>query len=667
MADQTKTILLDVQINQSDANKQLVATEKNLLELKKAQADLTKEYKAGKITQDQYVESNLKLQRAITKENDQKRTLTKLISTESNSRDALKLKVSQLTKEYDNLNTKTAEGAKRADQLQKELTQLNAEITKSSKSAGLFKDQIGNYPDQFNKIGSSIATATNEVQPFGVSVQGATASMAKFVTPAGAALGVLSLLGAAYASSATGARDLEFASNQLSAATGILSNRFAELITSADTPEGEGFFSQLTFAALAYLDTSLAVEARVKALAQEQIKNLEISRAFAQGAAKEDERRAEQARRIRDDENASLDERLQKSKEIDAILSQSAQRSTIVIQAQINAIKQSTTAYEKNREAQLQVAQLEAEISDKQEEITGKLTENVTARRAILKLAQEQRDLDAAVARADQRLGIAPGGIIKPIERQGETAEEIVEAQNTQKLITQALFDEGQIRFNINEKMNADLLKANEQFYKEDAAAKQHSVELKAKSDQAALQVTSNVLGAATSLFEQNTEEYKVLATAQTLIDTYVGAQRSYNALAGIVPAGPALGAAAAAAAIIAGLARVAAINDVQFAEGGWTGPGSKYQPAGVVHANEYVVPAHIVNSPAAQPHLAAMESMRTGFADGGFVPSQMANPYQMAQITANAIKNMPAPIVSWTEGRIIGRRVEVREQISKR
>ena len=30
--------------------------------------------------------------------------------------------------------------------------------------------------------------------------------------------------------------------------------------------------------------------------------------------------------------------------------------------------------------------------------------------------------------------------------------------------------------------------------------------------------------------------------------------------------------------------------NDVGYSEGGWTGPGSKYQPAGVVHADEFVV-----------------------------------------------------------------------------
>lgn len=79
------------------------------------------------------------------------------------------------------------------------------------------------------------------------------------------------------------------------------------------------------------------------------------------------------------------------------------------------------------------------------------------------------------------------------------------------------------------------------------------------------------------------------------------------------------------------GLANIAAIASQpipEFAEGGYTGRGIGYRDgtgeevAGVVHANEYVVPKHIVHS---NPDMiATLEAMRTGkrgFADGGFVP----------------------------------------------
>ena len=59
------------------------------------------------------------------------------------------------------------------------------------------------------------------------------------------------------------------------------------------------------------------------------------------------------------------------------------------------------------------------------------------------------------------------------------------------------------------------------------------------------------------------------------------------------------------------------------FAEGGFTGPGTKYQPAGVVHAGEYVFSAETVNKIGAgnleQLHRAA-KSGATGYARGGMV-----------------------------------------------
>jgi TP901 family phage tail tape measure protein len=55
------------------------------------------------------------------------------------------------------------------------------------------------------------------------------------------------------------------------------------------------------------------------------------------------------------------------------------------------------------------------------------------------------------------------------------------------------------------------------------------------------------------------------------------------------------------------------------FAEGGYTGSGGKYEPAGIVHKGEYVIPANIVSR---YPELVAMlEKLRLkGYAEGGLV-----------------------------------------------
>lgn len=52
------------------------------------------------------------------------------------------------------------------------------------------------------------------------------------------------------------------------------------------------------------------------------------------------------------------------------------------------------------------------------------------------------------------------------------------------------------------------------------------------------------------------------------------------------------------AASIIAGLGTsMAAFMTAGFADGGYTGAGGKYEPAGIVHRGEYVMPADVVNS----------------------------------------------------------------------
>ena len=171
------------------------------------------------------------------------------------------------------------------------------------------------------------------------------------------------------------------------------------------------------------------------------------------------------------------------------------------------------------------------------------------------------------------------------------------------------------------------------------------------------------------SLFDRQSAEYKAFATAQTLISTYATAQQAYAAA--FVPptvASPALAAINVGLAIATGLANLAAIHGVQFAEGGWTGPGGKWDAVGIVHADEYVTPKRVRHMPEAQPHLMALERMRLrGYADGGLVTNSISGPINQQLEMVNIIKNMPAPVVSVKEITTKTNRVRVKESISKR
>ena len=74
----------------------------------------------------------------------------------------------------------------------------------------------------------------------------------------------------------------------------------------------------------------------------------------------------------------------------------------------------------------------------------------------------------------------------------------------------------------------------------------------------------------------ENEKQFKIgkaAAKAQAVIDTIASAQSAYKSLAGIPVVGPALGAVAAGAAVVAGMKRVQQINSQQM--GGGSVPAS--------------------------------------------------------------------------------------------
>lgn len=188
-----------------------------------------------------------------------------------------------------------------------------------------------------------------------------------------------------------------------------------------------------------------------------------------------------------------------------------------------------------------------------------------------LKLRQlnEQKDLML-------RLGLET----KDIDFQIQT-----EILNNRKAINQALVDDVQARsYAITEilikgaEAQQQLLQRQIEAQQEVNRKEQEAARIKQNAElakQAALTSTSDLLGASAQLVGEQTAVGKGLAIAQTTISTYQGAQSAFSALAGIPIVGPALGAVAAAAAIVAGIARVKAITSTQVPGAASTGNSS--------------------------------------------------------------------------------------------
>lgn len=99
------------------------------------------------------------------------------------------------------------------------------------------------------------------------------------------------------------------------------------------------------------------------------------------------------------------------------------------------------------------------------------------------------------------------------------------------------------------------------------------------------------------------------------------------------------------------------------FAEGGYTGDGGKYEPAGLVHKGEVVWSQRDVAAVGGPEVANSIRPTFNGYADGGIV-----SPIGLTSSDIqNIIKSMPPVYASWKEARTVGRRLELKESISSR
>jgi hypothetical protein len=643
MAKREEGVILKLEVDQGGAEKELERVEKSILDTRKAMSDLNKSYKDGKTSQDEYVKESVKLQKSMKQDQDLKRQTIKLLDTESNSRNAMRIKIAQLTKEYNNLNTSTKEGQKRSAELEKQLKKLNDEVNEGSKRAGNFKDNIGRYTE-------SIIEASKSINIHGVSVGNLITTLKSFVNPVTAVIAVVSGLTAAYASSSVGARDYANATNQIGAAFEQAQNNYGKFIQSQTGATGSnGPLSRLAYTLnQAIFGTGAANQAAAIAAAKERIALLERQRTVAQGEAKEAERLAEINRRVRDDENRSFAERLEAIRLINAQLERSKALRQALNTILVDAVKYASPDFVNDFEAQQKVLELQRENLDIAEEVEGKKTENLMAEKAILDL-QNTLNSNARRTRRDRPL-LATDSDGNPTTATGNVQDSPV--VRAEKVTGDALVE---VRRDINTRL---------------AIQDQARTEAEAEQNRIRLRNTAMVADALAGLFKDGSNAQKVLLSGATVINTYAAAT------AALAPPptglGPVAGIPLSFATIATGLANLAKINDVGFAAGGYTGSGfgrpdsSGFKPAGIVHEHEYVAPKRVTMSAAAQPHIQALENMRLrGYADGGLVSNSSVSSASAAMASASAIQDMTF-VLDLSETAKGLKTIEQRERVSR-
>ena len=150
----------------------------------------------------------------------------------------------------------------------------------------------------------------------------------------------------------------------------------------------------------------------------------------------------------------------------------------------------------------------------------------------------------------------------------------------------------------------------------------------------------ANLFDALSNLAQEGSAEQKALAIVGALINTYLGVTQ---ALANLPPPASYV---AAAVSLVSGLAAVKKISG--FEEGGYTERArSNKKAVGVVHANEWVAPAHMVNDPNTGRVIDWLEYVRRGGFKRPQIPQQlMNNGFETGGFTSFS-SSLPRPSIS--------------------
>lgn len=625
MATEKEEVVLQFKVEQGDAITEMERMKKYIIQTKEEQRALNKAYKDGDITITEYAAETVRLEGILKKQQ----------STYNNVQKSVTGVKTQLDKLIDS-NQK-----------------ISKDLQKTSQS---FQDVAGNI----NIAGTNIGSLTTK--------------LASFANPATAAVGVVSALGAAYARSTIGAKDLEFAQTQLNTAITIGTNAFAGLISSAE--DGEGILSRALSAFIFRIDPTTAVLSKIAALNQERLEDL--GRSELEIRAKVNERLEENQELLTEiqSEQTTLNQKLANGDLIITNVRRNEEELKDILEEELAVLNAQLGIDEQNEAIQTAILQKKLEIS-KLERDSEKRVQNIVKLQDNLNDAEAKRlDLlrqQKAVTESGNRdIDIASG---LSLEAQSGLANKPKE----ESLLADGklgVLDVTKAQASAVKKLGDEIVAVQKSQYAQDLENFLRTQAEKEAAMQAQLTAAQTVSNALAGLSDEGSEIQKAFALTAIAADTARALTGGIAAAQSVPYPGNLVAMASVIASILANVAQAKQIAG--FAGGGFTGSGfgspdsSGFKPAGIVHEHEYVVPKRVTYSPAAQPHIRALESMRLSkYAEGGVVTSAMTaevdgNRLVMKNAMKDAVKSMPAPVVSAKEITKVQNRVRVKERISK-
>lgn len=306
---------------------------------------------------------------------------------------------------------------------------------------------------------------------------------------------------------------------------------------------------------------------------------------------------------------------------------------------------------------QLQI-QRNSELTEKNKQIAlSALSDQYQYESDLIQLAKEQR-----IFQFEQAMYSEMDLIQKRYEFELREAEKLKDPEERSRRINAAGLDKKQAENDLTKSLTSDYLSV--MGFEENPLIKQFEVLQRARENDlineeqyqnAKLQLQTKstasyldgMFGGFAELVDENSKTYAVLfaaqkafAVAQAMLNIPAAYSKAYDAVVGTPYVGPYIAPAVGAAAAALQVAQAASMKSVHFtgySDGGFTGYGAKYDPAGIVHKGEVVWSQEDIKR---WGGVAAVESMRTsqppkGYANGGIVSPQDTNRIAKGQLDA--------------------------------
>lgn len=218
----------------------------------------------------------------------------------------------------------------------------------------------------------------------------------------------------------------------------------------------------------------------------------------------------------------------------------------------------------------------------------------------------------------------------------------------------------------LNDEYKAQLELLNEKFKNGEISQDQYNEQVRGLNEQLKADTRKAEIDAAKGLNELKEKQFKTdkaMRLVQIAIDTASGIAKAVAAspLTGGLPWSAAVAAVGIAQAALVASQRFVPEPVPGYATGGYTGDGGKYEPAGIVHRGEFVIPKETVSALGADYFA---NRYLPGYADGGLVTNSMTNGIDLQLMLTEVIRSMPAPVVGVMEITKGMNKVQVKENI---